>query len=93
MRNLRLSKDCLPSSFGDCAADGAAETSAAEASRLAVGLGWAANALKMLELSFLSAGVFVVPFLLTCSDLLVSDLVLVVRLRAGLLSSATGVFA
>lgn len=44
----------------------------------------------MLELSFLSAGGFVAPFLLICSDLLASDLVLDVRLRATLVSAAGG---
>ena len=80
--------------MGDNAAgDGAAEGSEADVSRLLVGLGFAANALKMLELSFLSAGGFVTPFLLPCSDLLVSDLVLAVRPRAGLTSGGVDVFA
>lgn len=47
----------------------------------------------MLELSFLRVGAFVVPFLPTGSGLLVSDLVLAVRLRAGLTSAGAGVFA
>lgn len=49
--------------------------------------------MKMLELSFLSAGVFDVPFLLPCSGLPVSDFVLVVRPSVGLLSAGAGVLA
>jgi hypothetical protein len=80
---------CVPSGVGEAAA----EALDFESSFFGAAFGFAANALNMLELSFLSAGGFAPPFF-AGSVVFVSDFVLVVLLNAGFATaSGVGAFA